>query len=286
MAIENPKEILDYLGTPDVESLDDFKEKFNSKFVPNDPQAIVDNKPLYSQVVGKLNGANKGKLNRVLKSAGFDVSLNDFDEDHIGDIIEKKLPDFFNKLNTKIATLEESAGKGVNEKVQAVQSEYEKYKTEVAPKIQEYDKLAGEFESFKQTVAQKEVKEKINKYEEEEWGKFGFSQTIDPYTKKGFVAEVDSKFQSKLFDDGVYPVDEKGNRIPDPSRAGAWKSKSQLAIELADEAEKKGARLRAKVEQGKGQPEVKKTFTFKAVEDKDQPQGRKINTGTRVKTAA
>lgn len=290
MPIE-PKEIFSYLGIPETETLDDFKQKFDTSFVKADPQAIKGNKELWGTVTGVYNETNKGIFKRIAKENGIELVGNDLDGLNIGEVISTMLPKALKNLTTEIGTLKEAAGKGVNEKVAAVQSEYEKFKAEVTPKVQEYEKLKSDFETFKTTAAKEKSDFILNHKKEEQWQKFPYAQAAGNMAKAGFKNHVESKYGWVTDESGeVFPTDKAGNKIPNPNKAGSHYNMGEILVIEGTEANKTDKIFAVNDSaggQGAGQKRIPTTFVVKDKnEDSGQLQGRKINTGTRNKVAA
>lgn len=286
----DPKEFLNYIGIPeDVESLDEAKEKFNSAFIKKDMQAIKDEKELYGKVVGAYNESNKTLFKRTAKELGIDLSGEDLDKMHIGQIIETVVPKTYKGFIDQINALKESSGKGVNEKIQALQAEYEKFKADNQEKITGYDTVKGEFESYK-TAKEREMADfKINIKRNEYHSKAPWSEQAGNLTKHGFLSSrIDPKYNFVLDESGdIIPTDKNGNRIPDPSKAGAYKNYMQVLEYEGMEANKAGDKVWA-VASNQSQiqrPVTTKTFSANENQNQNQAPLRKVNTGTRSKVA-
>lgn len=285
----DPKEFLNYIGIPeDVESLDEAKEKFNSAFIKKDMQAIKDEKELYGKVVGAYNESNKTLFKRTAKELGIDLSGEDLDKMHIGQIIETVVPKTFKGFIDQINTLKESSGKGVNEKIQAVQAEFEKFKNDHKEKIEGYDKIKGEFDNFR-TAKDKELNDyKVSQKKNEKYGSFKWGAGATPLKKTGFINHVESKYVPVLDESGeLIPVDKQGNKIPNPAKAGAYKTWEDVLVDEAVELNKAGEQIYAVASNQNQLPRPVTTKTFSANENQNQNQAplRKVNTGTRSKVA-
>jgi hypothetical protein len=286
MAIE-VKEITDYFGLPaEVDSMDKFKEKFESGFIKRDPFEIQRDKDLMSKVVGASVGGAKRSIIREAKQAGIEMTEDELAGKNMNEIIDFALPKIFTPLSEKLKTLSESAGKGDDVKVKEVQTAFDAYKAKAEPIITGYEALKTEHETFKQTVETEKVTGKIKAYKETALNDFKWAAGADQYTKKGFISEVESKVKFALDEKGeVWPVDESGNKFKDTSKAGAFKTFAQILEEEGAAANAKGAKILSMAAAGGKQLVEKKKLS---PDNKDEPtvttgRPRVVNTAMRDK---
>lgn len=283
------KDILGYMGLSedDAKDVDTFKQKFDATFVRKDPQAIKDDKELWNKVTGNYNEANKVLFKRHAKENGIDLSGYDLDKMNVGQVIDEVIPTVLKKYSSEINTLKEQAGKGASEKVKEVADQFEKYKSEVEPKVQEYEKLKGDFDAFRASAQNEMINFKKGLKNNEAWGGFKWSTSANPFAKAGFRQAVESKYQLDLDENGeLIPKDKTGNRIPDPNKAGSYKSWAQILEDEGREANKQGGGIFAEAPQPPKHPLDKKEFKLPISEQNDGPKKPVINTATRQTKAA
>ena len=128
--------------------------------------------------------------------------------------------------------LKVKAGQGNDEKVKEWETKYEK----ISLKAKDYEAL------LKSTKSELEEKEKqyagnlkgvkLNIHKAEIYNKAKFIPEANDFTKKGFLADFESKYNLDL-DEAENPIitDKKGQRIPNPKVSGTFYSPNDLLQE-------------------------------------------------------
>lgn len=293
MAIE-AKEIIEFLGADPakVDSIDKLRETFETSFIKRDPIVIKSDKELYGAVVGNTNGSVNTALRRLAKESGVELSEDDLKGKPAHEMVDIALPKILSPLTTKLKAAEENAGKGTDKKLTELQSAFDQYKAEVAPKLTGFDALQGEYETFKQSVAQEKTSTKINSYIEKERASYPRANGGSALAWKGFIAETEQEVKIELDDTGKEVLKRmNGELIPNPRVAGTYLTYPEYLVEKGKEWNKKGERIYAEAETPRtpAQPAQRGTFTVadntSALPETTAAPGarrRIINTSTRA----
>lgn len=276
------KDYAEFLGVDPakIETREQLQESFSSKFIPKDPTAIKADADLHGRIIGAYNGSVSTLIRRQAKEAGVELTDDELKGKNPMEMVDYALPKIISPIATKIKTLEENAGKSTDKKIEEIQSAFEQYKAEVAPKITGYETLQKEYEDFKVGVETEKKTLKVSQYNDEAWKGFKWANGKSELEKEGFQSRFNKKYRTELFDGTPWPVNEKGERIPNPKQAGAYKSLSDLLVE-----EGTAANVYAVAgQQSAAQNMQRGTFTvkedMKSGEAAASPQ-RMLNTGVR-----
>lgn len=237
MAIEI-KEILSYLGIPEAEvtDIEKFKEKFNPSFIKKDIEIIRGDEEFHGKILGATVGGIKTALQRVLKKHGIKAEDKVFDG-KIHEVVESIIDSTATGFTTKIADLEKNAGKGNDEKLIALQKQFDTLKTEKEAAEGKVTTLQTEYDTFK-TGKEKEFSDyKVNSAVEKVYGTFKWANGINDLTKDGFRSRIDKKYKPAFDDAGtLIALNEKGEKVKDDKKNGAFKSYEQVLQEEGVEA--------------------------------------------------
>jgi hypothetical protein len=76
----NLEQLAEYLQLDvSVESFDEIKTQFNQRYIMAEPDAVKQNKELYSKLLGSLNGAFNTRLNAAAKKLGIELSKEELE---------------------------------------------------------------------------------------------------------------------------------------------------------------------------------------------------------------
>jgi len=235
-----PEEITAYLGI-EADSMDQFKEKFDPEFVRKslikDPKSDV-HKELFPLVIGKFAGTVQKDFIHGIKDMGIELAPEEVKDKKVEDIIKlglEKAKDFY---SSKIADYESKVGQGKDEAVKEWETKYTKL-------TDKFTQLDGLHKTLQQTYEsekggfQNQIKgirlENIIAKENE---KIKWNTAAKPLEKDGFFANLEKNYKRDLDETGNLEIfDSKGQRIPNPAKAGTWMSYSEI---LKSEAEKAG----------------------------------------------
>lgn len=219
-------EIKQFLGLPDeVDSLEKFKEHFNSSFV-NKEKAHLD-ETVKSRATGDVLRRISSKVANEL--GDFGIKTSDFE----GKPFEEVVSVAAQNAKQRIQELSESQGKP-DKRYQDLESQFQTIKQERDQFKGQLSQVAGEFETFK---AQKdnEVKNwKIGIKLNEVKSKITFVDGISDIQRKGFESVL-NEYKFDLDEtDNLVVKDNNGNFIPSKSKAGAFADAYEVMDFLAD----------------------------------------------------
>lgn len=268
------KDVLEFLGIdPATDSLDKVKESFDQTFIKKDPFVIKGDNELHGKIIGQYNGSVSALIRRQAKEAGIELSDDELKGKNPLEMVDFVLPKITTTLGGKIKTLEEETKKGVDKKLTELQTAFDTYKAEVEPKINSYTGLEKEYNDFKVAVETEKKTTKVNQYNDEAWKGFKWANGKSDLEKEGFQSRFNKKYRVELFDDGnPWPVNDKGERIPNPKQAGSFKSLPDLLME-------EGMAEKVWAVAGGTQPLQRQTFTVK--EETTVQAGLQPNPGAR-----
>lgn len=217
------KDILKYQGIELGEdaTVEDYKKAFDETFVRLDQAA--DHPDVKKANVGEATRKYATELKRTAKEHGVELSKEDTDlpVDELARLVAAKIQE---SNTTIIEELKAKSGKP-SEALEKLTSDYEKLKlkladeervkTEIAEKLTLKEK---EFTTFEKNYKLNDAKKNLMKEAES-----FLSVTADPLRKKGFFSTINEKYKMDLDENGEFLItNEKGERIADPSKHGAW----------------------------------------------------------------
>lgn len=260
---EQPNEFFEFIGIDPADPAK-AKEEFQKKYVPRQPQAIREDKELWGGLMKGVNEGQKNIMKRVLKENGMDISQYNVDDDtRASDLVSDVLPKILQEKNATIEKLTAEVGKGTDKKLEEEREQFNKYKAEIEPKLSRVDQIQKEFDEYKNSVIQEKKQGKVTEYKTGAWKDFKWSQGISEFAKKGFQADIDSKYKIVLDDqDTPWPANEKGERIPNPKQAGSFKTLADILAEEGAAANAKGEKIMA-VTDSRQPAGVKQTLAVK-----------------------
>jgi len=244
MAIE-AKQILDYLDieATDDTTFDEVKSKIDETFVKADPLAIKSNEKLWASLLGNINGAFIKRLRKAGENLGFEITKEEIDSNDTVDLIDifgeraqQKIGEYPTKIEQLTTELDEAKKKGASAKdLDKLQGELTKWETKYNDLEGLHKSTAEEFDKYKSTVADEKKNFVISRHKQDALGQVKLN-TKSEFEKKGFLQEVENKYQLDLDGEDAIVRDKEGKRIPNPEKAGSFMSYSEILKKEAAEA--------------------------------------------------
>jgi Skp family chaperone for outer membrane proteins len=227
------EELVEFLNLGEVTSLDEVKEKFNSKYISRGN--VFSDKDISSELHGRMFGGISTSFIRTAKEFGLDIPKEDFKEKKIEDVLKDTFAKMKDKYETEIteiktkATEPEEAFKELEKKFQNVQQRTKEYKDlseSLKAELQNKDELfKSQINDFKLTTYKKDIESKVN-----------WVSDIDIYKKRGLETVFNEKYKLVLNEDEVIITDTKGERLRNPDKAGDFYSPLEVLTKEAKEA--------------------------------------------------
>jgi hypothetical protein len=259
------KEALDalkFLGIENTEdmNMDKFKEAVRGKYYTGDEifsRYAVENKATFN---GKVFGSAQTKIKKNFEELGVEFEDGELKDLMLEDMVKLGNTKLLGKVDSIKAEIEKQAGLTIDQRISEKEAELGKYKS----KVSDFEKLvktkATEFET-RENELKAQIKNGLLGYKKQSVVEsLKYLPDLDPYKKKGFLAEMDERFNVDLDETGTpIPLDRKtGSRIPSDKTHGTFLSLDEL---YAIEAAKAG--VISVTPQGGKKVEPKTTFTPK-----------------------
>jgi FtsZ-binding cell division protein ZapB len=227
------KEILGFIDIGDAKTIEEFKEKFKTKFISREEVFEDDD---IKKKIGEENNKFVGKLSGSLitkSKRNFGFTDEDIKDKKIEDVLEMGVT----KLKAEIEELKGKQGQGSDEalkdaikKAEKLAKERDDFKTANETLQGAYDKDKGDWEgklrSYKVNHIVETAKGRISpklKSDMSAVEKLGFDSVI-----KDFVIDFDDK-------ETPFVKDKEGKRIPNPNKAGSFLSLEEAMESKANE---------------------------------------------------
>lgn len=221
-------DIKQFFNLPDeVDSIDKFKEHFNSSYISKDKAHLDD------QVRSKATGDVLRRISSKVAGdfSDFGLKTSDFE----GKPFEEVLSGVAVNIKTKLTELQESQGKPdkraqeLEARLNSINQEREQYKSQLDKVLGEFDQFKAakdnEVKSWKLGIKLKEAKERVT-----------FKDNMSELERLGFEAKLgDFKFDLDE-SDNVVVKDKTGNFIPSKHKAGAFADVVEVLDMLADQS--------------------------------------------------
>lgn len=235
------KEALDalkFLGIENTEdmNIDKFKEAVRGKYYTGDEifsRYAVENKATFN---GKVFGSAQTKIKKNFEELGVEFEDGELKDLMLEDMVKLGNTKILSKVEQIKADIEKQAGLTIDQRIAEKEAELGKYKA----KASDYEKLlkqkATDFENKEKEYQGQLKNSEINFHKKSVIGSLNYLPDLDPYKKKGFLAEMDEKFTVDLDETGTpIPLDRKtGSRIPSDKTHGTFLSIDELySIEAA-----------------------------------------------------
>jgi hypothetical protein len=216
------KDLLGFVDVGDVKTIEEFKEKFNSKFAP---KSDVDeaNKKL-SEFTGKFAGGATTLLKRLGGLENKDIEGKKWED--VALMAFEKRDAQIKELEGKQGQNNDEALKDLTKKMEKIGKERDDYKTATETLQSTYEKEKGDWEgklkNYKVNTVLESAKSKIASKLKSDMSpaeKIGFDSVI-----KDFVIDFDDK-------ETPFVKDKEGKRLQNPNKAGSFLSVEE-ALEL------------------------------------------------------
>lgn len=211
------KDIFEYLGISEADSLDKFKSAFEGKFIT---RALAhDDEAVAGKITANVLGGLTTEAKRLFGFKGEDVKDKPFK-----DILKMGVEN----LTTKIKTLEESTSN--DEKYTKLKGEYDALTGKYGQTAEDVVKLRQELDNEKATSANTIKQFKIGHAYEAAKSKLPFADGVTDVTKIGFDTVVKSKYKMDIDDatGNILVMSQDGKRIPNPKRTGEYLGLSEV----------------------------------------------------------
>jgi hypothetical protein len=256
------KDILGFVDIGDVKSVDEFKEKFNSKFAPKSEVEELNRK--LSESTGKMTGSATTLFKRLGELDNKDIEGKKWEE--IAEMAISKYKNQIKDLEGKQGQGSDEAIKDLNKQLEKIKKERDEFKSAHETVQQTLEKTTGDYEGKIKGL-------KVNTYFEAAKSKVipKLKSDLSPAEKYGFESAIKEFVVD--FDDKDTPIvkDASGNMLKNPNKAGAF-----LSLEEALELKANEFNLIKKNTGQGGQPAP---FFVQPKQDPAQP-----NPGTPVRT--
>jgi hypothetical protein len=229
------KELLEYLGLKEseIKTIDDFKSTFDKTFIRT--AAINGESEVVKHEVGKVFSQLDAETKKLAKAHG--VELGDdykqlkFINEKVDYILKKKDESY----GAKITELQGQVGKSSEEVVKTWEEKYGKLKNKYSETEEMLNNVKTEYEGFKVNSSKELKSVKLNTLIAKELEGLKLKSTITPIEKKGFMAEINDKYNFDLDEtDKLIVVDKTTGKRPVSTKiAGEYKSPIEV---LSDEA--------------------------------------------------
>lgn len=214
-----PEQILDYLGIEPKDDLtiDGIKSAVAERFILRD-DAVKDDK-IVSAIWGQKAGTIETNIKKAVKAAGVEVpsDVKGYEAIFAHGITE------LGKRAAELATdLEEARKGGGSEKELAkLKADAEKFKSERDQFKAQWETLGQEFEGFKAKAETEKTEIKLSSAKADLFKGLKFADGTNEFTRKGFLAEMESKYKLNFDESGALAVfDKDGKQIPNPKKMG------------------------------------------------------------------
>jgi hypothetical protein len=237
------EEIFKYLELNPESDWKEVKAAFDEKFVKADASVIKGRDELYGSLLAEVNGAMMSKVKGFAKSLGIELNGEEIKGKKTTEVMElltaksdEVLGGYKTKLNELETEVKDAKKSGASAKdVEKLQAEVDSWKQKHEEVNGLLTNTAKEFEGFKSTVAEKENQFVINQYKSAEISKVKL-KTASEYEKKGWLSEIDAKYQLQRDGESVVVRDKEGKQIPNPDKAGSFMTYSQVLEKEARDA--------------------------------------------------
>lgn len=222
-------ELLSVLGVDGVENIDQFKDKFNAKFVSR--EVAIKDPEIKSKVTGQITGG----LTTLFKRE-FGLSNEEIEGKKVEEVFSLGLE----KNKKVISELEVNAGKQKDEVVIELQTKAEKYKKTADEYKFQIDGLAKALEEKESNFVKEKKGWVINHNYGETYKKvssqFADEVVSDTLKIEGFNTIVSKTFQFDLDENGALAVyDKEGGRIQNPNKLGSFLTPEEALLKVAND---------------------------------------------------
>lgn len=205
---EELKSFTDYLdiNLDEVESIDQLKQKFEENFGRKEliKAELAKDESFIAPIIGKRFGSLDTKIRQYAKDdLGLEFDAGELKDKKVEEVLDLTIKKAKTKFESEIAELKKNIVSDPSEltkeweqKVKILQSENENWKSQA-------EKANQEFETFKNTLAQRQREEKLNHSLESAFKSVKFAPEVSELTIEGF--------KSKILGEVKFDFDEKEN---------------------------------------------------------------------------
>ena len=225
------KDLLEYTGI-EAENMEDFKTKFNEKFVADEKQAIQKYlKPVIGQ---KFNKIKQNLLNKA-RTEGLEFTNSEFDNIELEEVHELLSEKRTAQLKADLEDIKKKAGANGDDVVKEWEAKYAQANQRAADAEKLKTSLATEFETFKSQSANQVKSVKLDYFRTNLMSKLPFKAGITELEKTGFDSYVSSNYKLDFDDTGKeFVTDAQGERIRSSKKADEFKTPDEVFVEVAD----------------------------------------------------
>jgi hypothetical protein len=232
-----PEALVQYLDLNLEEFADEdaLKAHFDQNFLRRD--IAHTDKEVQTRVFGKVNNGIRSKLKAFGKAVGVtDLDFDTLDPTEAIEAMSGKLSDQVSSIRTELEAAKKGSGKSP--------AEVEELKKQLADAIKERDAFgtqAKEYESKYTTLESglktREAQAKIEAAYIRALESIQYREGVSAYEKKGFEAEIRSKYKPEFNEDGTYKVlGPDGSIVMNKTKAQTFATLDELAKQHAEEA--------------------------------------------------
>jgi hypothetical protein len=227
------------LNLEEFENEDALKAHFDQTFLRRD-LAHTD-KDVQTKVFGKVNGVLRNKLKGFGKAVGItDLEFDTLDPTEAIEAMQGKLADTVTTLRTELEGAKKGSGKTPKE-VEELAAKLEaaiKERDAFGAQAKEYEEKYTTLESG---LKQREAQAKIDAAFTRALESIPFREDVNPYARKGFEADLRSKYKVEFGDDGVSKViGPDGSIVMNKTKAQTFATLDEIAKAHAEEAKMTG----------------------------------------------
>lgn len=237
-----PEEVTKYLGLDleNFENEDAFKTHFDTEFVRR--ELAHTEKGVQDKVFGKVNSVLRSKIKGFAKAFGIEgLDIDGSDPSDLIDAMKDKVSESVTTLRTELEAAKKSTiGKStkdieeLQQKLDAAIRERDAFGAQAKDFESKYSTLEG-------SIKQREAQAKIDGVFERAMDAVKFRDDVNAYARKGFEADMRSKYKVEFAEDGKAKVlDANGTVQMNPSQAQTYLTLDEIVKKHAEEAKMTG----------------------------------------------
>jgi len=233
MAINKDLEgkFLEFIGIDKIETEEDFnqfKETFNSTFVPR--KTAHEDEEIRGKAVANRIGQLNSKLVDFGKSIGMDVSFEKLREKKLEDVLDE----YKETVTGKFSTLESKVKEGADKKFNDLHAQFEEAQKSINSYKEANETLQSQL-SEKENQFQNEIKSfKVGSMLKDIKGSIAWVDGMNDVQRAGFDTLLNSSYRFDLEGDNLKVTDKDGNLIPNKDKAGTFLDAQSVIKGLAD----------------------------------------------------
>lgn len=238
-------------------------EKLIFKSVAHENPDIV--KKIVGKRVGEIETFTKQRLKAFSDVIGKEVfGENDLKDKKFEEIVELGLT----RIKDSVKEIKENSTKTDDKKLQKAQDDLDAKQADYKKLQGNYDTVAGERDTLTTSFDEFKVTTKRDVIKNQELAKIKFSENADPFWKKGFFADFDSKHRMELTDENELGYKVINTQTKETILEG---SKPKEYHKIVEEEVKKAGKLQLN---GPKKPKEKTIYTPPKGDEKDLTPGQ------------